>query len=312
MSEPHARSYPAVPAKELPGGRHGALESPAVAWHKPVFIGFLLVWMVNTVMACLSLRPPMQAAWVEGLLPIFAVATTLVGLGRWLPAQNIVAAAAFIGVVAYAAAWLAAKAGLVFGPIIFKDVPPLPRPGWVPWWQPCLWIVVVINARGVARLMLRRWREVRHYPWLFLGVTCALIVAFDVALEPFATRPGGYWVWRTWGNSAPWTIGGVPLSNYVGWLGCAVLMVMSTFIGLAHKRPVQLLPDYHPLVVWVLLCGWVTAGNAAAGAWTGFGIALGLSLLALGITIANPAAYTLKDSERARRVDGSAGLRPRG
>lgn len=290
----------------------GALPSPAEQWHKPVFIAFLLAWLFNTSLACLSVRPPAQASWIEAALPLLAVATTLVSLGRYLPRQNILAGAVTIGIIGYTASWLAAKAGILFGSIIYKDVPPLPRPGWVPWWIPCMWIVVVINARGVARLMLRRWREARHYLWLYLGTTCGLIVAFDAALEPFATRPGGYWIWRTWNNSELWTLGGVPLSNYFGWLACSALMVMSTFVWLAHKRPVQLLPDYHPLVIWVMLCGWVTAGNAGGGMWVGFGIALGLSLLAVGFALTNPAPYTLKDTtESGRRSGGWSDQPPR-
>ena len=67
--------------------------------------------------------------------------------------------------------------------------------GVVPWPLPLLWVVLVINARGVGRLVMRPWRKTNFYGFWVIGLTCLLVLAFDLGLEPFAVEVKGYWLW---------------------------------------------------------------------------------------------------------------------
>jgi uncharacterized membrane protein len=239
----------------------------AAAWHKPIFISFLLVWLVNWLVAAFAITLPADGLWVEGLLPIAAVATTLVGLRRTLPLQNVLAIAVLIAGFAYVVTALCVRTGLPFGPIAFLDADANPLLGTVPWWIPALWLVVMVNARGVARLVLHRWRTSRNYGLWVIGVTCALVVVFDLGLEPFAIHTRYYWLWTA--GKSPWGGDwyGAPLSNFLAWLICTLLLAIATFVWSINKRPVPVVPDYHPLAIWFLLTAWMTTGNLVQGRW---------------------------------------------
>ena len=239
----------------------------AAAWHKPTCIAFLLVWLVNWLVVAFGIMLPADGLWVEGLLPVTAVATTLVGLRRTLPLQNVLAISVLIAGFAYAVTWLCVRTGLPFGPIAFLDAEANPLLGTVPWWIPALWLVLIINARGVARLMLYRWRTSRNYGLWVIGVTCALVVVFDLGLEPFAIHTKHYWLWTAGKSPWGWDWYGAPLSNFLAWLICALLLVLATFVWSINKRPVPVVPDYHPLAIWFLLTAWMTTGNLVEGRW---------------------------------------------
>ncbi len=109
--------------------------------------------------------------WPEALLLLSATISTLLSLARQLPSQNVLLAAfiiAFIGGVAHTAG---VKSGIPFGPFMFG-----PQIGWkffntLPWTMPLLWVVVVLNSRGVRALVLRPWRKIRTYGFWLIGLT---------------------------------------------------------------------------------------------------------------------------------------------
>ena len=236
-------------------------------WHKPIYIAFLIVWLVNWLVAAFAITLPADGLWVEGLLPIAAVATTLVGLRRTLPSQNVLATSLLIAGFAYVVIWLCVRTGLPFGPIAFLAAEANPLFERVPWWIPALWLVLIVNARGVSRLMLYRWRTSRNYGLWVIGMTCALVVVFDLGLEPFAIYSKRYWLWTAHKSYLGWDWYGAPLSNFLAWLICALLLVLATFVWSINKRPVPVVPDYHPLAIWFLLTAWMTTGNLVQARW---------------------------------------------
>lgn len=256
-----------------------------MTWHKPAFIAFILVWLVNWVVAAFGITLPADGLWVEGLLPIAAVVTTLVGLRRTLPLQNVLATAALIAGFAYAVTWLCLRTGLPFGPIAFLDADANPLLETVPWWIPALWLVVIINARGVARLMLYRWRTSRNYGLWVIGVACVLPVVFDLGLEPFAIHTKHYWLWTASQSSLGWDWHGAPLSNFLAWLICSLLLVIATFVWSINKRPVPVAPDYHPLAIWFLLTAWMTTGNLLETRWAAAICPMGSCLGMVGLLL---------------------------
>ena len=179
--------------------------SPGLAaWHKAAYISFLMVWLVNWLVVLFGIALPADGFWVEGLLPVAAVATTLLGLRRTLPLQNVLATAALIAAFAYAITWVCVRTGLPFGPLVFLEVDGSPLLGTVPWWIPAMWLVLIINARGVARLMLFGWRTSRNYGLWVIGFACLLVVLFDLALEPFAIHTKHYWLWSASKSVVSW------------------------------------------------------------------------------------------------------------
>jgi len=84
--------------------------------------------------------------------------------------------------------------GIPFGPFLFgvEAGPQLFKT--LPWAMPLIWVVAVLNSRGVVRLILRPWRKLRSYGFWLIGLTAALTMLFDLAFDPFASRVKHYWL----------------------------------------------------------------------------------------------------------------------
>lgn len=208
--------------------------------------------------------------WPEMILLLLAVASTLSALTRRLPLQNVLLAVAGIALIGGGAHALTAKSGIPFGPLIFGGMDGLLLFKILPWPMPLLWIVVVLNSRGVGRLILRPWRKTKTYGFWLIGVTGALAMLFAFALDPFASRVKHYWLWMP-GNPAlkfipAWF--GAPPVNFFSWGLVTVLILAFVTPALIRKQPGQKKgPDFHPLGVW--LCAILIFGTACAahGLW---------------------------------------------
>jgi uncharacterized membrane protein len=261
---------PLVPAVS-PAEARGRLSPTVEQWRKPIRIGFLVVWAVNWVLLLLGVELPREGRWMEALLPIFAVLTTLLALGRRLPLQNVVMAAVLIAGASLAIAAVGAKSGVPFGPFVYGSGASEELLG-VTWWVPLLWVVLLINGRGVARLVMRPWRKTNFYGYWVIGITCVLVVLFDLGFEPFAVQVKGHWVWLTTKSTLTWHT--APWVNFVGWFIAALGILVFTIPWLINKQPVKQPMDYHPLVVWLLLNLWVATGNAREQLWSAVLVAL--------------------------------------
>jgi uncharacterized membrane protein len=265
---------PAAPAR---GGARPV--SPAERWHKAAFIFFLLTWTANWVVVLLQVPLPAEGRWIEVWLLGATVLTTLVTLSRRLPLQNVLTAAVLIGGLGGILIAIGAASGVPFGPIVYGDALGEKVFTLVPWPMPLLWVVLVMNGRGVARLIMRPWRRTNYYGFWVIGLTCALAVIFALGFEPFAVKVKNYWIWLgsksvlSW-HTAPWV-------NFLGWFcGCLGILAF-TIPWLINKQPVKQPMDYHPLVVWTLVNLWVLTGNAGHGLWG----AASLTLLLNGVAI---------------------------
>lgn len=194
-------------------------------------------------------------------LLLLATASTLIALARRLPAQNVALVAVMIAVIGSAAHALAAKTGMPFGPILFGAAAGLKLFDTLPWIMPFLWIIAVLNSRGVARLVLRPWRKTRTYGFWLMGLTALLVTLFDFALEPFATHIRHYWIWTATGFSL--IPQGAPVSNPVGWFAVTLLILAFTTPALINKQLSKRRgADLHSPAVWlgtILLCGTAAA-----------------------------------------------------
>ena len=219
--------------------------------HKGFYVLFLLSVCLVIARIFFSDFLGLHARWPDGAWILAATGVTLAGLGRRLPEQNVILASAVIALIASASIVLGAKTGIPFGPFTFQKnmgsllFDPLPAAA------PLIWIVAIINARGVARLALRPVRTTRNYGFWLLGITTLLTVLFDANLEPFATQVRSYWTWSQIKMPLNWY--STPWSNFMGWTVTCLLILGFATPTLISKKPAKQLPDYHPLVVWCLL-----------------------------------------------------------
>ena len=266
---------PTRPSSELPTGNPSpvgtglTLAAELQGWHKPTFILFLIVWVVNWVVLLFRIELPREGQWIEALLPVSAVATTLLALGKRLPLQNVATAAALIGGLGAVITAVGALTAIPFGPLVYLDGMGPQWFGVVPWSLPLLWVVLIINGRGVARLIMRPWRKTNYYGFWVIGLTCALVVMFDLGFEPFATRVKDYWLWRTDRSALAWY--SAPFANFLAWFIVALGMLIFAIPWLINKQPVKQPTDYQPLAVWLLLNLLVVSGNAAHQFWLAVG-----------------------------------------
>jgi len=210
---------------------------------------------------------PGKSDWPEAMLLVLATASTIAALTRHLPLQNVLYAAFFIGLAVGAVEWLDLKTGIPFGLFTPGQNTGLKLFHALPWTMPLIWILAILNSRGVARLILRPWRKTRVYGFWLIGITASLTVLFDLAFDPFASRVKQYWFWEP--TKFPLTWQGAPLVNFFGWAVVTLLILAFITPMLINKNPVHRRPpDFHPLGVWlggVLLFG---AGSATLGLWS--------------------------------------------
>jgi uncharacterized membrane protein len=213
----------------------------------------------------LSLDLPGRPGWLEALLILLAATGTITALARQLPLQNVLLAAFVIALVGGAVHALGVTMGIPFGPFLFgvEAGPQLFKT--LPWVMPLIWVVAVLNSRGVVRLILRPWRKLRSYGFWLIGLTAALTMLFDLAFDPFASRVKHYWLWVPTKFPLAWE--GAPLVNFLSWAAVTLLMLMLVTPALINKNPARRVPDFHPLAVWlgaILLFGIVSAEH---GMW---------------------------------------------
>ena len=203
--------------------------------------------------------------WPNGVLLVLTAATTLTSLAPQLPAQNVMLASIIIAFIAGAVQTFGTVTAIPFGPYMY-----LPALGQhlfepLPWAVPIIWLVAILCARGVGRLMLRPWRKTRSYGFWLMGITATLVVLFDFGLEPFATHVKELWYWSPTRAGLYWY--GTPWVNFLGWAGTALLILAFATPSLINKKPVKHPPDYHPLIIWLLVNGLFATGTLARHLW---------------------------------------------
>ena len=225
---------------------------------------FLLAGGYLSTLVAVGLKP--DSGWLVALLLVLATFSTLASLARQLPAQNVLLAAVLIALIGGGAHTVGVKSGIPFGSFMFGSEIGWKLFGTLPWTLPLIWVVAVLNSRGVARLVLRPWRKIRAYGFWLIGLTALFTTLFDWALEPFAAPARHYWIWAPGGLSL--TPQGAPVSNPVGWFVVTLLILAFATPVLINKQlSKRSAPDFHPLAVW--LGGILLFATAAAmnGRW---------------------------------------------
>jgi uncharacterized membrane protein len=254
----HGRSLSAAnPSARLVRAVHGLVSVLALA-------SFALVMFTLFV----PLRKAPHPEWPMAVLIVTTTFATMVAYTRRLPLQNVVLAAGVIGLMGGAVHAVGAATAIPFGPFSYTDSAGPRIFGTLAWPIPFVWIIVILNSRDVARLVLRPWRKLRSYGFWLMGITVSLAVLFDLALEPFAASVKHYWLWHP--TRLPLTWGGAPVTNFLGWLVTALLTLAFATPALIDKRQQRSAnrpPNYHPLVVWLLAVALLGVGAATHQLW---------------------------------------------
>jgi uncharacterized membrane protein len=242
--------------------------------HWLLTVVFAAAFVLVVVMLFKPLKLPGDPGWPELLLLTSGVACTITALARRLPLQNVLLAVFIIAVIGGAVHTLGAITEIPFGPFEFGESIGPQVFKTLPWAVPLIWVLAVLNSRGVARLILRPWRKTGAYGFWLMGVTAALTLLFDFALEPFAARVKHYWLWTP--TKFPVTWQGVPVSNFLAWAAVSVLLAVVIAPALINKQPGKRnAPDFHPFAVWlgaILLFGTACAQNGLLSAAVADGV----------------------------------------
>jgi uncharacterized membrane protein len=214
-------------------------------------LGLFLVAISGAMLQTVGWPRLPHAGWLDGIILLVALASTVASLAGQLPLQNVALAAVIVAGMGGVIHAIGALSGIPFGPITYTGEAGLKLFGALPWFMPLLWVVVIFNARGVARLVLRPWRKLRVYGYWLIGLTAVLTLIFVFGLEPFAMRARTYWIWRTTKLPIDWY--GAPLSDFLGWVVAALLILGFSTPALMKKRPSKSYPEYHPLIVWMAI-----------------------------------------------------------
>ena len=243
----------------------GKTSSPLIHWLLVALLATAFALMLATLFAQ-SLRFPGNFDWPEVALLLLATASTIFALEPQLPMQNVLLAASVIAIVGGGISALGAISGIPFGPFTFSDGLGSKIFKTLPLAMPLIWVVVVLNSRGVARLILRPWRKTKTYGFWLIGLTAILVLLFDFAFDPFASRIKHYWFWTP--TKLPLTWQGAPLVNFLGWGIVTLLILAFVTPALINKQlSRRSTPDFHPLCVWlgsILIFGIACAQN---GLW---------------------------------------------
>jgi uncharacterized membrane protein len=207
---------------------------------------------------------PPSSNLIAALLPILAVVSTIAGLARALPLGNAVMTAVFVAVGSSVIQAFGVKTGIPFGAFAYTANLGPRMLSVLPWPAPLLWVVILLNSRSVARLVLRPSRNLRNPGLWTISLASLLAVAADLSLEPFAVNVGHFWTWRAPRGIPAWYT--APWFNFLGWGAAAFLVLAFATPWLINKRPgSERYTDHAPLALWLAVNLFLVVANASQG-----------------------------------------------
>lgn len=224
---------------------------------------FVAQAILCSAISVLGVPPLVNPRWPGVALLVLASASSLISLCRWLPWQNVLSSAALIGVLGTLIECLATNGSHLMEPASTGG------PSAISLWPLALvWILAVLNCRGVARLVLQRWRTQPNYGFLLLGLTAVLVVTL---IESFLRFGSG--LFPAVAHVSPGSAGPAARSVVYLLLGSGIVLLAATPY-LINKRPVPQPVDWHPLILWGALNGWLFAVALVKKDWGGAGLLL--------------------------------------
>ena len=133
--------------------------------------------------------------------------------------------------VAFTAEALGVNFGLIFGRYYYTQalgvqifgVPILAALAW----EPIVYAAYSITDILAPLLVDHSDSWLKRFPaYIWMAIVAALATtAWDMMIDPIAVSQG-WWVWERGGNYLPYLANGVPVQNFLGWLGVAFVINM--------------------------------------------------------------------------------------
>jgi len=211
--------------------------------HRIIFLVFLLSYVAAFVTLAAGVSR-VAALSCTALVLIAATATTLGALAQALPAQNVLAVAVVSLAVSSAFEILDSHIHLPFGRRAWTGESGPQMFHVLAWPAPLVWFVITVNSRGLARLVLGKWRNGRNYGLWSLALSLLLATVLYAAFDSFADRNGFRAI-----KASPAT----PLLDALGGGLVCVVTLICAMPWLIEKKPAPQPRDFHSLAMWVLL-----------------------------------------------------------
>jgi putative membrane protein len=152
-----------------------------------------------------------------------------------------------------ALAWLGARTGVPFGPLVFTSRAGARIADVLPFTIPLLWLVVVVAGRCAVL-----WLWPRAGRWQLALGTGLLALVTDVNMEFFAWKIRAWWLWYPPSvQAAAWP----PPQNFAVWLVAAAVLASLLHEG---RMPVGARRRGNPALVLLLMNTLFLAARAAA------------------------------------------------
>lgn len=202
-------------------------------------------------------------------------------------------------IVAFTAEALGVNFGLVFGDYYYTNilgtslfgVPLLAALAWEPIVYAAFCISDMLSQRLVSTLPQSLSKS--NYIWI-AAIGAFATTAWDMMIDPIAVSQG-WWVWNGGGPYVPYVANGVPIQNFIGWLGVAFvinLIYRLVVNGIEQPNQSPALTFYGPLILYCSL--FMTAFGVAITVLRRPEVAL-VGVLAMGpfiiIALSNLPAY---------------------
>jgi putative membrane protein len=170
---------------------------------------------------------------------------------RWIPAFLVLYAVSLSSELA------GTMTGFPFGEYRYNEVLAPMWFGHVPIVIPLSWFFMAVPSYAIARSILPEAEK----KYLRVIVASALLVSWDLSLDPAMSYATHYWIWGSTGSYY-----GMPWLNLVGWYvtGLALMAALSL---LKSERWLVRLPTRWLLVFYLTNLALPTVMNAASGLW---------------------------------------------
>jgi len=223
------------------------------------FLGlFLSVFLLVGTGSWLGAPGFVKGQWASAALLGLAAVSTLNSLARQLPWQNVLLSSVLIALSGAGVEVVLISIATAMGSL--RTGQAAEQSFWLSklWQWSLVWLVSILNCRGVVRLVLRRWRLGPSYGFWVLVGTVVLAVPFILSFARLSL------VQLDWAAAAL-----VPGAT----IGTLVTLVLAT-PSLINKKPVTVKVDWHPLVIWFAFNLWFIIDAVGQGRWVVAGLIL--------------------------------------
>ena len=197
------------------------------------------------------------------MLIALATASTLTCLACDLPWQNILLVSCLIALLSVA-----------FEVAALRQLPPLGQL----WPATLVWIMVILNCRGVARLILPSSSTLVAYGFWRLGITLLLAVPMVICFAKFGPVLLPYFANALADLRPSWPL----IKALLTCIGMVLAILVAITPGAINKRPAPEPIHWTPLIVWCAFNVWFLYSAVRVPVWIGVDL-LSAELVVVGL-----------------------------